>query len=134
MDRTNPIEIQSQAVQTCEGNSAAAKTHCVRLDSIPTLLRQIEAASSELAAPQDQRAVALAMVVEKRLIEILDLTVSTTKHIQEQPASRANGKDTDHGGSAMIVRVVEIGTRPAISLSYSPLYGTFSSGDLVAAR
>ena len=82
---------------------------CADLESIPDLLQQIGAAGKEVEAIQDQRALALAMLVEKRLIEIVELMLSTIKRMRGEPSNPAPLVTADERPGVMLVGVVKVG-------------------------
>ena len=90
-------------------NCRQAQPRSTEFDSISDLLEQIGAACNELEHIRDQRAQALAMLVETRLIAIVEVMLSTIKRIRGKPSSAAPVVTTDERPGVMLVGVVEVG-------------------------
>ena len=93
---------------------------CAELDSIASLLGQIEAAGKEVEAIQNQRAVALVMVVEKRLIEIIELMIHTIRHIHQEPSAPSPADSSNQGCCVMAVSVAGVDVTAQVREFCSP--------------
>ena len=91
-------------------NCRQAQPRSTEFDSIPDLLEQIGAACNDLEPIRDQRAQALAMLVETRRIAIVEVMLSTIKRIRGEPSSPAPLVTAEERPGVMVVSVVEVGT------------------------
>ena len=90
-------------------NCRQAQARSTEFDSIPDLLEQIRAACNDLEPIRDQRAQAVAMLVETRLIAIVEVMLSTIKRIRGESSRPAPIVTADERPGVMVVGVVEVG-------------------------
>ena len=89
-------------------NCRQAQPRLPELDSIPDLPEQIGAACNELEPIRDRRGQALAMLVETRLIAIVEVMLSTIRRIRGEPSSPAPLVTAEERPGVMVVSVVEV--------------------------